>query len=345
MVILCLPLADHGHPVGVLLFLDLGEHGVEDVGGIAGDGKVHIHVLAQLAGVNVDLNDRCVLCKGLGVQSHTVREASAHRDEDITIRHRPVGGVAAVHSHHTDVHGVAIGHNACRHQGVGSGDLRLVDEVAQGLAGGRRADTAAKVNQRPLCRVDEVRRPLDLLCIKSGHRADGLRLFGGKLADRRSHVLGDIHQHGTLAAALCNAERGPHGVGQVFHPAHREIVLGNGHRNALNVSFLEAVLAQTAGDNVARKGHHGYGIHVGRGNAGDQVGSTRAAGGQHHTGAARCAGVAIRCMGRALLVGCQHMGDSVGVLIQFIVKVEHRAAGIAKDGIHALLTKDLYKNL
>ena len=122
-------------------------------------------------------------------------------------------------------------------------------------------------------------------------------------------------------------------------------MLGNGHRNALNVSFLEAVLAQTAGDNVARKGHHGDRIHVGRGNAGDQVGSTRAAGGQHHTGAARCAGVAIRCMGRALLVGRQHMGDAISVLIQLIVKVEHRTAGIAKDGIHALLTKDLYKNL
>ena len=50
-------------------------------------------------------------------------------------------------------------------------------------------------------------------------------------------------------------------------------------------------------------------------------------------------------MGRALLVGRQHMGDAISVLIQLIVKVEHRTAGIAKDGIHALLTKDLYKNL
>ena len=32
VVILCLPLADHGHPVGgASFFLDLGEHGVEDV--------------------------------------------------------------------------------------------------------------------------------------------------------------------------------------------------------------------------------------------------------------------------------------------------------------------------
>ena len=91
-------------------------------------------------------------------------------------------------------------------------------------------------------------------------------------------------------------------------------MLGNGHRDALNVGFLKAVLADARGGYVAGKGHQRHRVHVGRGNAGDQIGGTRAAGGQHHTGAARCAGVAIRCMGRALLVGRQHMGDAISVL-------------------------------
>ncbi len=39
------------------------------------------------------------------------------------------------------------------------------------------------------------------------------------------------------------------------------------------------------------------------------------------------------------------MGDAVGVFIQLIVKIQHCTAGIAKNGIHALLTKDLHKNL
>ena len=47
----------------------------------------------------------------------------------------------------------------------------------------------------------------------------------------------------------------------------------------------------------------------------------------------------------AYIEGIKHMGDAISVLIQLIVKVEHRTAGITKDGIHALLTKDLYKNL
>ena len=345
VIILRLPLVDHGHPLGVLLFLDLRQHGVEHISRVAHDGEIHFHVLAQLTGVDVDLDDGGVLCKGLGVQRHTVRETGAHRDQNVAVGHSAVGGVAAVHTHHADVHRVAIGHNACGHQGVGCGDLGLVQQIPQRLAGSGAAHAAAEVHQRTLGSVDEVGCPLDLLFIKGSDRADLFRLLGGELADSCGHVLGDVHQHRAFAAALCDAERGPHGIGQLFHPAHREVVLGDRHRDALDVSFLEAVLAQTRGGHVAGKGHHGHRVHISGSNAGDQIGSTRAAGGQHHAGAAGGAGVAVRCVGRTLLMRRQHMGDAVGILIQLIVEVQHRTAGITKNGIHALLAKNLHKNL
>ena len=122
-------------------------------------------------------------------------------------------------------------------------------------------------------------------------------------------------------------------------------MLGDGHGDALDVSFLKAVRAQTCGGHVAGEGNHGHRVHIGGGNAGDQIGSTRAAGGQHHAGAAGGTGIAVCRMGRALLVGGKHMGDAVGILIQFIIKVQHCAAGIAKKGIHALFAEDLDKNL
>ena len=345
VVILCLPALDHRHPVRVLGGLDLGQHGVQHIGRIAHDGKIHVHVLAQLAGVNIDLDDGGVFGKGLGVQRHPVRKAGAHCDQHIALCHRPVGGVAAVHTQHSQIHRVAVGHNACGHQGVGGGDLRLVQQIPQRLAAGCAAHAAAKVHQRTLCGVDEVCRPVHLLLIVGSHGADGLRLPGGELAHCCGHVLGDIHQHWALAAALRNAEGCPHGIGQVLYPAHREIMLCNGHRDALNVSFLKAVLANAAGGHVAGKGHHGHRVHIGGGNAGDQIGSTRAAGSQHHAGAAGGAGVAVRCMGCALLVGGKHMGDAVGIFIQLVVKVQHSAAGVAKKSVHSLLAQDLYKDL
>jgi hypothetical protein len=184
-----------------------------------------------------------------------------------------------------------------------------------------------------------------LLLIIGSHGADGLRLLGGELAHCCGHVLGDIHQHRALAAALRNAESCPHGIGQVLYPAHREVMLCDGHRNALDVRFLKAVPANAAGGHVAGKGHHGHRVHIGGGNAGDQIGGTRAAGSQHHAGAAGGAGVAVRCMGCALLVGGKHMGDAVGILIQLVVKVQHSAAGVAKKSVHSLLAQDLYKDL
>ena len=345
VVILCLPLVDHLHPVGMLLILDHREHGVQHIGGITHDGKVNIHVLAQLAGVDVDLDDGRILGEGLGVQGHAVGEAGAHRDKDIAVGHRPVRGVAAVHTHHADVHRVAVRHDACGHQSIGGRDLSLFQKVTQGLAAGRRADAAAEVDQRALCAVDDLCRPLDLLFVEGGHGADGLRLFGGELTHRSGDILRDVHQHRAFAAALGDAESRTHGVGQVFDSAHREVVLGDGHRDALDVGFLEAVLAQALRGHIAGESHHRHRVHIGGGDAGDEVRCARAAGGQHHAGAARCTGVAVRRVGCALLVGGQHMGDAVGVFVQLVVEVQHCAAGVAEEGVHPLLTEHLHKDL
>ena len=50
-------------------------------------------------------------------------------------------------------------------------------------------------------------------------------------------------------------------------------------------------------------------------------------------------------MGCTLLVGGQHMGDAVGVLVQLIVKVQHCAAGVPEEGVHPLLAENFHKNL
>ena len=122
-------------------------------------------------------------------------------------------------------------------------------------------------------------------------------------------------------------------------------MLGNGHRDALNVGFLKAVLTKARRGYVAGEGHHGHRVHIGCGNAGDQIGGTRAAGGQHHAGAARCAGIAIGRMRSALLVGGQYMVDAVRILIQLVVQVQHSTAGVAEDGVHALFAENFNKNL
>ena len=315
VVVIALPFTDLLHPDLMFGLFDIRQDGLQDIGSIACQCQIHIHILAQFTGVNIDLDDFCLASKLIRVQRHTVREAGADGNDQISFRNSLVGGIAAVHSQHTQVVRLAITQHAGGHQGVGGGHTGLFQQVTQGLAARRTAHAAAKVDDRAFRFIDEPCGFLDLFLIIAGHGSDQLRLFVGELAGVRGDILGNIHQHGALTAGLCNAEGCPHGVGQVFDLAHGEVVLGDGHRDALNVSFLEAVPAQQAGGNVSGKGNHRHAVHISGGDAGDQIGGTRAAGGQHHTGAARCAGVTVCRMGSALLVGGQDMADAVRVFI------------------------------
>ena len=240
---------------------------------------------------------------------------------------------------------LAVAQHTGGHQGVGSGDVGLGQQVAQGLAARRTAHTAAEVDDGALGLVDHGGGFLHVLLIIRGNGADQLRLFGGELADRGGDVLGDVHQYRAFAAGLGNAESRTHRVGQILDPAHGVVMFGDGHRDALDVGFLEGVFAQQGGGHVAGEGDHGHAVHVGGGDAGDQVGGTGAAGGQHHAGAARGAGVTVGRMGSALLVGGQHVADSVRIFVQLIVQIQNRAAGVAEQGIHALLDQDLDEDL
>jgi hypothetical protein len=48
---------------------------------------------------------------------------------------------------------------------------------------------------------------------------------------------------------------------------------------------------------------------------------------------------------RALLVAGQHVPQPSGRLVDLVVDVEHRAAGIAEDRIHALLFENFHQYL
>ena len=345
LVVVGLPFPDLLHPVPVLGGLDVRQDGLQNVGRVAHQRQVDGDVFAHLAGVDVNLDVLCIVGEGVGVQRHPVGKAGAHGDDQIGLVHRLVGGVAAVHAQKPQVQRLAVGQHAGGHQGVGGGDLRLGQQVAQRLAACRAPHAAAEHDDGAFRLVDQPGGFQHAGFVVAGDGAHRLRRLGGKLAAVGSHVLGDVHQHRAFAAALGNAEGGAHGVGQILDPADGVVVLGDGHGHALDVGFLKAVLAQQRGGHVAGKGDHRDAVHEGGGNAGDQVGGAGAAGGQHHAGAPGGAGIPVRRVGRALLVRGQDMPDAVGVLVQFVVQVQHRAARIPENGIHALLGQHLDKNL
>ena len=80
--------------------------------GGADDVVVGEDVLVDLRTVDIDLDDLRLAGKGGRVQSHPVREAAAHGDEQVALVTGGVGGLGAVHPHHAGGEGVRTGEAA-----------------------------------------------------------------------------------------------------------------------------------------------------------------------------------------------------------------------------------------
>lgn len=85
---------------------------------------------------------------------------------------------------------------------------------------------------------------------------------------------------------------------------------------------------------VAGDEHHGRGVHIRRRDAGGEVCCAGAGRGEAHADLSGAAGIAVGRVGRALLVGCEDVGDFVVVIVERVVHVQDRSAGIAEYGIH-----------
>ena len=165
---------------------------------------------------------------------------------------------------------------------------------------------------------------------------------GREFAFRGGNVLCDVHKHGTGAVGYGYPERLPQSVRQLFHVAHNEVVLGDGHGYAGDVHFLEAVKADKVGSHVARDCHHGNAVHKRGGNAGDQVGRSGTGSCEHHARLAGCAGISVRRVRRTLFVGGDYMLYPVGIFIKRVVDIEHRAARITENDVRALFHEHFY---
>ena len=110
------------------------------------------------------------------------------------------------------------------------------------------------------------------------------------------------------------------------------------------VHFLEGIVAYQGGGDLPGEDHHGYGIHIGRGDAGNRIGGAGPRSHQHHAGPAGGAGIPVRRMGRPLLVAHQDMLD---VLLpeQCIIDVQYRPTGVTEHILDTFILQALNDNL
>ena len=323
-------------PLRMLLLLQILQKIRKDFLNISLHRQIRLHILSKLCLIDIDMDHRTLTGIFIDITGSSVGEANTHGNHQVTFRLGLGGSIDAMHTAHAQI--VIIGirehrpsHHADTHRGIQPSGKRQ-----QLLSGIGRLYTAAAVDKGPLRLANGLQHQLSLIrklrLIRHPRHHSNAVLTGADL-----HILRNIDQHRSLSSGIGNEEGLLDGLLQLCHIPNHEIVLHHRLGDAHNIHLLEAVPSQSIHGYISGNGHKRHRIQVGIGNAGHQVCGTRTAGGNHNAGLAAGSGIAVCRMAGSLLMGGDYMVDAITAFVQLIVDVQHRAAGIAENGIDALI--------
>ena len=172
---------------------------VDDDLAVTDDRHVGPADLAELGGVDVDVDDLRVHRERRRVAGDAVVEARTERHEQVRLLHRGDRGVVAVHARHAEAERVLVRQRAPAHQRRDDRDAGELGELAQLLRRARVEDAAAGVDDG-LPRVgDQPRRFLDLPRV-----ALHVRLVAGQV-----DLLGPVPLHRRVRRCPSGSRRAP----------------------------------------------------------------------------------------------------------------------------------------
>jgi hypothetical protein len=108
--------------------------------------------------------------------------------------------------------------------------------------------------------------------------------------------------------------------------------------------FLKGVGAEDGGADLAGDSDDRAGVHLGVGEAGDEVGGSRAAGGEADADLAGAARIALGCETAALLVPWQDGAQTVADASESLVNRHAGAARIGEYDVYAMVEQTLHQN-
>ena len=270
---LAAPARELGEVVGARGRLDLAHHprqAREHAPRVADDRDLHGHVLADLGGIDVDVDDPRVRRVGADVAGDPVVEPHADGEQQVRGLDRPVDVLPAVHPHVAVASGCVLVQGADAQQRPGHGDLRPLGKCPQLVPRLGDEDAVTGQDHRPARLLDLLRRQLELpgVALDGGPEAGqtGDDLLGGGVRGGRlllQGVLGDVDVDGPGPAAARDVERLRDDPRQVVSVADQVVVLGHRQRDAGDVDLLEGILAEEGRRHVAGDRDHRHRVQLG----------------------------------------------------------------------------------
>lgn len=304
---------------------------------IAGEAERVAHVLVDLSGIDVDVDELRVLRVLVEVARLAVAKAAADGDDEVGRGNRVIRGLLAVHAGKAERLRMGARYRAEPHERVDDRQVVLLDEGDDFLRRAGRDDATADNRHGPLgldnlvgrlCRADQevgIRFPVML-------GLHGLRLV---VDIREEEVARHIDEHGTGPAMARQSKGLAHGRHELVGMLDLEIVLRDRHRNVEDVRLLERIAPQERSVDLSRDGDDRHGVHEGRRKARDEICRAGARRRDADADLARSARVAVGCV-RGILFVCHEDFPDVRVLIKCIVKRQDHAARITKNRVDSL---------
>ena len=306
-----------------------------------------LEVLADLGRVDIDMNDLGRRVEIAEAAHRAVVKTHPDADHDIGFVGGHVGVEVAVHAEEAVREIVVLRHarnpqQRSQHRGIRA--LGKLDQLGLRL---RLHDAVPGDDDRLLGRVDGLGRLDHLFLARNVHdriaaQRDALRI-AVPLGLLDEHVLGNVNEHRTFTPGRGDME-GFLDRRRNLRGAHQQVVvLRDRQRDAGDICFLEPVAANQVARDVAGQHDHRHRIHVGGGDAGDEVGRAGARGRQANTGAAGDAGIAVGSVRGSLFVSYKDVLD-IWVFPQRVVERQDDPAGVAEEDLDPLRTQALHQD-
>ncbi len=306
-----LPLGVHPPPLVAfdLLVPEGVQEGVQRLLGVGLDVDGLPVGLAELGGVDVDLDDLALLrrrgVRGVGA----VGELGPHGDDEVGGAEGLLRAHPPVHAQGAHVVGVGAGDDADAHQRGDDGGGDGAGKFVNFLGSARSDGPSAGHDDGALALLDQLDRggdPGEVL----GGLLDAVVLVGERLVDLGVDLVdGEVDVDRPRPPGPGDLPRLVDRVREAVDVGDAEVVLGDRHHQRVGVDLLEGLRAEDLGADLAGEGDHGHRVRVGGGDPGQHVGGARPGGRQAHAGLPGSAGEAVGGVAGALLVPDQDMPD------------------------------------